>query len=101
MLVFSTQLCEIFAPLTFSLVHLPYPTPPSQSRSTVDTDSVWLGRGVEVLSCVGNHILQEIKTLTRFRIYKIARPPQTKNYEGRGSQTDNHVPQSPFTCQIF
>jgi hypothetical protein len=65
-------------PLPFSLVHLP----PSQSRSTVRTDSVWLGGGGEVLSCVGDHILQEFNTLflTRFRIrtYKIARPLQTK-----------------------
>jgi hypothetical protein len=38
------------------------------------------GRGVGVLSSVGDHILQEFKTLylTRFRTYKIARPPQTK-----------------------
>jgi hypothetical protein len=30
-----------------------------------------------VLSCVGDHILQEFNTLflTTFRIYKIARPP--------------------------
>jgi hypothetical protein len=39
------------------------------------------GEGVGVvLSPVGDHILQEINTLylTRFRTYKIARPPQTK-----------------------
>jgi hypothetical protein len=33
-----------------------------------------------VLSCVGDHILQEFNTLflTRFRTYKIALPPQAK-----------------------
>jgi hypothetical protein len=38
------------------------------------------GRGWGVLSCVGDHILQEFNTLflTRFRNYKIALPPQTK-----------------------
>jgi hypothetical protein len=38
------------------------------------------GFGVGVLSCVVDHILQEINTLylTRLRTYKIATPPQTK-----------------------
>ncbi len=61
--------------------HLPSPPPPpSLSQSTVYTDSVWLGGGVGVLSYVGDHILQGFSTLylTRFRTYKIARPPQTK-----------------------
>ncbi len=31
--------------------------------------------------------------LTRFRTYKIALPPQTKTSEGRGPQTDEHLPQ--------
>jgi hypothetical protein len=76
MLVFSTQPCELFiAPLTFSLVHLPFPTPPP---SHVQTVCGW--EGVGVLSCVGDHILQKVNTwfLTRFRTYKIATPPQTK-----------------------
>jgi hypothetical protein len=40
---------------------------------------VRLGGGVGVLSCVGDHILQEVNTLylTIFRTYKIALPPQT------------------------
>jgi hypothetical protein len=55
-------------------------SPPSQSQSTVYTESVWLGGGGGLLSCVGDHILQEFNTLllTRFRPYKIATPPQTK-----------------------
>jgi hypothetical protein len=83
MLVFSTQLCELLPLYTFSLVHLPYPSPPTQSQPTVYSDSVWLGGGggggVE-LCCVGDHILQELNSLflTRFRTYKIATPPQTK-----------------------
>jgi hypothetical protein len=53
---------------------------PSQSKSTVFTDSAWL-RGGGVLSCVVDHILQEVNTLflTRFRIYKFATPPPNKN----------------------
>ncbi len=39
------------ATLIFSLVHL--------CQSTVYTDSVWLGWGRVVLSCIGDHILQE------------------------------------------
>jgi hypothetical protein len=56
-----------------------------------------------VLSPVGDHILQEFNTLclTRFRIYKIVRPPQTKTKEGKGPQTDKHQPQSPFTVIAF
>jgi hypothetical protein len=51
-------------------------------RSAVYTDCLWLGgRGGGVLSCVADHILQEFNTLflTRFRTYKIAVQPQTKN----------------------
>ncbi len=62
MLVFSTKLCELL---------------PLLSQSTVCTDSVRLGEGGgEMLSPVGDHILQEF--LTRFRTYKVARPPETK-----------------------
>jgi hypothetical protein len=61
-------------PSTFSLT-----SPPSQTKCTVYTDSVWLWGG-GVLSCVVDHILQEFFTLflTRFRTYKIASPPQNK-----------------------
>jgi hypothetical protein len=61
------------------------------------------GRGWGLLSCVGDHILQEFNTLllTRFRPYKIATPPQTKTLEGRRPQTDKHLPQNPFRGQFF
>jgi hypothetical protein len=104
MLVFSTQLRE--PPSTFSLVPLPNPSSPSQSKRTVyKSDSVWLGGG-GVFSCVGDHILPEFNTLflTRFRIYKIAALPQTKNLGGEGgggNQTDKHLPQSPFPGQFL
>ncbi len=55
--------------------------PSSQSQSTVYVQTVCGWEGVGVLSCVGDHILQEFNTLflTGFRIYKIALPPQTKH----------------------
>jgi hypothetical protein len=90
MLVFSTQLCDLCSPrlpLSPSL-WLPPPPPPSMCQSTVYTNSVWLGGGgVGVLSCVGDHILQEFYTLylTRFGAYKIDRPPQDKNLGGEGA----------------
>jgi len=39
-----------------------------------------------LLSPVGDHILQELNSLylTRFRTYKIARPPKQKPRRGRG-----------------
>jgi hypothetical protein len=39
--------------------------------------------------------------MTRFRTYKIALPPQTKTYEGRGPQIDKQLPPSTLTGQIF
>ncbi len=53
---------------------------------------------------VRDHILQEfnILYLTRFRTYKIARPPQNKKtQEGSGPQPDNHLPRSPFKVNFF
>ncbi len=54
MLVFSTQLYE--PSLWFTS---PTPPPFPKSAATVYTGSVWLGGGEGVLSCVGDHILQE------------------------------------------
>ncbi len=47
--------------------------------------------------------LQELYTvsLTRFRTYKIALPPQSKTLGGRGPQTDKHLHPSPFTGQFL
>jgi hypothetical protein len=84
MLLFSTQLCQLqYCPSNFLSGH-----PPSQSQSTVCTDSVWLGGSEGLLSCVGEHILQEFNTLllTRFRTYKIALPPPTKNLGVEGGE---------------
>jgi hypothetical protein len=67
MLVFSTRLCELL-PLLPSLW---YNSPsPSLCQSTVYTDSVWRGEGGDTLY------------LTRFRTYKIARPPKNLGEEG-------------------
>ncbi len=59
--------------------------------------------GVGGVELFGDHILQEFNTLflITFRTYKIDTPPQTKTYEGRGLQTDKHLPQSLFTGQCF
>ncbi len=56
-----------------------------------------------MFSPVGDHFVQEVNTLylTRFRTYTIARPPQTKTYEGRGPHTNKHLPQCPFTGQFL
>jgi hypothetical protein len=70
----------------------PPPPPPPPPRG-----------GGGVLSFDGGHILQEYNNLflKRFRTYKIALPPQTKTYEGRGPQTDKHLPKSPFSGKFF
>jgi hypothetical protein len=71
-LVFSTQLVN-FCPhgrwnytcvlmSLYLLSDLPLPLPPSQTKCTVYTDSVWHGGG-GVLNCVVDHILQECYTL--------------------------------------
>jgi hypothetical protein len=56
------------------------------SNSIYCTDSIWLGGSAH---------------FTRFRTYKIALPPQTKTLEGRGPQTDKHLPRSPLKGQYF
>ncbi len=75
----------IFAPLTFSLVHL---SPPRCVKvQYIQTLCGWEGVGLLVASCVGDHILQEFNTLylTRFRTYKIALGhPKQKPKRGGG-----------------
>jgi hypothetical protein len=70
------------------------PHPFSVSKYPINIQCV-AGRGV--WSPVGDHILQEFNTLylTRFRTFKIARPLQTKTYEGRGPYTDNTCRKDP------
>ncbi len=97
MLVFSTQLCE--PSLWFNS------SPPSLPQSTeyysVHTVCGW--EGVRMLSPVGDHILQEFNTLyvTRFRTYRIARPPQTKTWERRGPQEINTSRKVHFQVNLF
>jgi hypothetical protein len=69
--------------LSGSLVH----PPPLPEVKVQYIQAVWGREGVGgggVMSCVGNHILQESNTLflTRFRTYKIAFPPPNKNLGG-------------------
>ncbi len=81
------QSCWYFQPSFVNYCHsnllsgsTPPPLPPSQSKSTVYTDSFWLGGGGVELGCVGDNILQEFNTLflTRIKTYKISTQPQTK-----------------------
>ncbi len=93
MLVFSTQLCDLYSPLlplSPSLWFNSPPLPPSPIVNKYIYCMVW--------GSVGDHILQEFYTLylTRFRTFKIARPPQTKTQEGRGPQTDKHPAKSLY-----
>ncbi len=75
MFVFSTQLCELLRSNVLSGSPLSTPPLPCVKVQHIQTVCGW-----EVLSPVGDHILQEFNTLylIRFRTYKIARPPQTK-----------------------
>jgi hypothetical protein len=72
MLVFSTQLCEMFP-------SLPLPCVINYTTYTVREQCV-RGDGILVWGSDGDRILQEMNTLylTRFITYKIAAPPQTK-----------------------
>ncbi len=98
LLVFSTQLCE---PLTFCVVHL-LSLPPSHSQRTLYTDSVWLG-GVWGGGCwvVLETIFCRSLTLCIWPDSEPTLSPQTKTWEGRGPQTDKHLPQSLFPGKLF
>ncbi len=68
-------------PSTFSLTSFHPTPPPSQTKCTLFTNSMWLwGGGGGVLNCTVDNILQEFYTLflTRFRTYKIASLPPKK-----------------------
>jgi hypothetical protein len=99
--IFDSALWTV-APLTFSLVQLsptlsPFPVSKYKYIQTV---------GGGKLSPVGDHILQEFYTL--YRIWPDSKPtkfldhPKQKPWRGGGGpQTDNHMPQSPFTDNFF
>ncbi len=73
------------AHVTFSLVQLS-PLPLTRCQQCSIYRQFVAGRGWGLLSPVGANILQEFNTLylTRFRTYKIARPPITKTWRGGG-----------------
>ena len=56
-----------------------------------------------LLSLVGDHILREFNTvyLTRFRTYKIVRPPQTKTWERRGLRQINTCRKVPLQVNFL
>jgi hypothetical protein len=78
MLVFSTPLVNC-CPSTFSLTSPTSHPLPKVNVQYIQTMCGW-GVGGGVLSCVVDHILQEINSLflTRFRTYKIASQSQTR-----------------------
>ncbi len=91
-------------PLSPSLGSTLHPPPlTSLCQSTVYTDSVQLGGVGGALSRVGDHIPKECNTpyLTRFRTYKIARPPQTKTQEGGGLRQINTCRKVPLQVNFF
>ncbi len=76
------------------------PPPSSLFQSNIYTYNLWLGAGGGcwvLLETIYEQQEFNALYLTRFRTYKITRPPQTKIQEGRGPQTDKHQPKS----QIF
>ncbi len=99
------QSCRYFRPLlctsasNFLTGSLP-PSPPSlcmnKYRGTVCNGGgggdwvVWRA-STGVIHCV---------CLTKFRTYKIVLPPQTKTQEGRGPQTDKHLPCRKVPLQV-
>jgi hypothetical protein len=86
-LVFSSQLvnCCPHGGKNYTCVLLPLyhlsDLPPSPKLNVQYTDSVWLwGRGVGMLNCAVDHILQEFYTLflTKFRTTKLLHHPRQK-----------------------
>jgi hypothetical protein len=85
MLVFSTQLCELL-PSNILSVSPPPPLPPSQRQSTEYTVQ---GVGGGVLSCFGDHILQEYNTLF------------LTSRKGGGLRQINTCRKAPFQVNFF
>jgi hypothetical protein len=77
-------------------------SPPPPSLCQIQTVCGWEGVGGGVLSCVGDHIMQEFNTLnlTRFRTYKIAAPPPKKTYIG-GLRQINTCHKVPLQFNFF
>jgi hypothetical protein len=76
------------------------PPPPFLCQSTVYKVSEWLRGGGGVESCWRPYY-EGVTLCIRLKTYKIARPSQTITFEGRGPQTDKHLPQSTFTGKFF
>jgi hypothetical protein len=86
--LFSTFFCLLLIEATFTSFFKDKKTKKSHKEVTKEKESkIFLlfslddkREVVALLSCVGDHILQEFNTLflTRFRTYKTALPPQTK-----------------------
>jgi hypothetical protein len=83
-----SQSCSYFRPsfVNYCPFNLLSGSPLTPLPRTVYTDSVWLV-GDGVLSCVEDHILQELDILflTRFTTYKIAFPSLNKSLGEKGA----------------
>jgi hypothetical protein len=105
-LVFSTQLCEYSLFNILSLYFTPTPTllPVLKYSILYRIQKVCAWDGWGVLSCVGDHILQEFNTLflTRFRTYKIALTPRKqKPRRGGGLRQINTCRKVPLQVIFF
>ncbi len=105
------QLCWYFRPsfVNYCPCNLlsgspPQPLPRFPKSKYIICRQCVAGRGWgEVLSCAGDHILQEFNTLflTRFRNYKTALPPKTENLGGeRGFRQINTCRKVPLKVDL-
>jgi hypothetical protein len=102
MLVFSTQLCDLYFPLlpspilSGSTLPPPHPCVNKYTAYRYSIQCVRWGRYGVLLETIFSRVLIYTLYLTRFRTYKIVRLPQTKIWEKRGPKTDKHLLQSPI-----
>ncbi len=109
-LIEFSQSCWYFQPLlwtsaslVFSLVHLPslppFPVWVSTGARIHTVCNRW-GGGDQVVWRAYPGVIH-LGYLARFWTYKIALPPQTKTWEGKGPQTDKHLPPITYTGQFL
>ncbi len=98
----STQLCELL-PLYLLFSSPPPPPHLNKYRSLQSTQCV-TGGGDRVVWRAYSGVLHSVFDQILKLLYKIALPPQTKTKkteQGRGPQTEKHLPPSTFTGQFL